>query len=191
MNKRFLTSLAVGAFALAATAARATIILPLDPDHTSASFTVSHLTITKVTGQIPLLTSNIVLGNDHIPTAVTATLDASKIDTHDAKRDKDLRSDHWFDVETFPTITFRSAKIHRLNKSDFTIDGTLTLHGITKPVTLAATYTGSAKDPWGYTHFGFNATGSIDRTAFDVGHAPAALVGDDVTIELQVEAIKK
>ena len=167
------------------------LAFPLDPHHSSASFTVAHLTLSKVSGQIPIIKAEVALGNDNIPTSVTATLDAAKIETQDENRDKDLRADKWFDTDKFPTITFRSVKVTRINATDFTVAGDLTIHGITKPVTLNGVYNGTAKDPYGQTHFGYSAKGTIDRTAFNVGQAPAAIVGNDISIDLEVEALKK
>lgn len=191
MHQRLVSTLAVGTIALAATVARANAFLPVDLDHTSATFTISHLTLTKVSGQIPMVKSEITVGDDNLPTMVDATLNAAQIETQDENRDKDLRSAKWFNTEKFPTITFRSTKITHTGGMQFSILGNLTMHGITKPVTLVGTYNGTVKDPSGHTKLGYSATGTVNRTAFDIGHAPAAIVGDDVSIDLQVEAAKK
>ena len=190
MKQKLISSLALGAIVLGATVARAATVLPLDPHHTSATFTVQHLMITKVSGQIPLIKSKLSIDEANIPTAITASLDAGKIETQDENRDKDLCSDKWFDTAKYPTIEFRSTKIIPGADKAFTVDGNLTIHGVTKPVVLTASYEGTATDPYGHTHLGYTATGVIKRSAFGVGNAPAAIVGDDINITLEVEALK-
>ena len=191
LNLRMTAMLAISMTALSASVANANTNLTLDLHHTSAAFTISHLTITKVSGQVPVIKGEVVIGADNIPTEVNATLDATKIETQDDHRDADLRSEKWFDTTKYPTITFHSTKVQSMGASEFTLVGELTMHGVTKPITLRGTYNGSAKDPYGHTQYGYSATGTVDRTAFGVGDAPAAIVGNDVSIDLQVDGFKK
>ncbi len=191
MNKRFASAIAASTIVLSATIAQAALTLPLDPDHTSARFSVSHLTLTKVSGQIPVVKSEIVLDKDNVPTEIDATLDATKIDTQDESRDKDLRSEKWFDTAQYPTITYRSTKITRTSDTTFAVVGNLTMHGVTKAVPLTATYNGTAKGPDGHMHYGYSATGKLERDDFDIGKAPAAIVGNDIALNFEVEAVKK
>jgi polyisoprenoid-binding protein YceI len=190
MKKQIIASLALGAMTLAATMVQAETSIPLDPHHTSATFSISHLTLTKVTGQVPLIKSEVTLGKNELPTMVDATLDAEKLETQDDNRDKDLRSEKWFNTAKYPTITFHSTAVTPKGSNEFVMAGELTMHGITKPVTLTGTYNGMAKDPMGHIHLGYSATGKIDRTEFSIGQAPAAIVGNEVTINLEVEALR-
>lgn len=171
-------------------AASANTAIPLDPHHTSATFTVAHLTITKVSGQIPLISSNLVVNDKGIPTAAQATFDIGKIETQDDHRDADLRSDKWFNAAQYPTMTFHSTAIRPGADNSFDMSGNLSFHGETHPVMLHGTYAGKAKGPDGKTHMGYTASGIIDRTKWGVGTgAPPAIVGDDITITIQAEAV--
>jgi polyisoprenoid-binding protein YceI len=132
-----------------------------------------------------------VLGPDHALKTVGATLDLSTIDTHQSQRDNDLHSARWFDVATYPIMTFKSTSIAAGPNGTTNVTGDLTFHGITKPVTLATTFTGTVKDMKGRTHDGFSATATVDRTAWNLGPGfPPAIVGNAVTIDLQLDVIE-
>jgi len=181
------------AVALAATIlpgmARADLIV--DPPHTSASFSVKHFTLTTVSGSIGVKDATIAAAPDGTLTSAKADLDLTTIDTKFADRDADLKSDRWFDVTQYPTMTFVSTKITG-DKSAMTVAGTLTFHGKTNPVTLTANYDGSVKDPRGRTHVGYSATGTIDRTRWGLGpNFPPAIVSNDIKISIELEAIEK
>jgi polyisoprenoid-binding protein YceI len=169
----------------------AATIAKVDPAHTSATFSVRHLTLTTVSGTIALKNVDIAIGDDDILTQANATFDLSTIDTHESDRDSDLKSDHWFDVAHYPEMTFKSTKIDAGTGGAMAIAGDLTFHGITKPVTLAGKYEGSVKDGRGRTHLGYSASGTVDRTAWNLGpNFPPAVVGDDITITIELEAIE-
>jgi polyisoprenoid-binding protein YceI len=175
------------AFASPAPAAGPTATVDLA--HTSASFSVRHLTLTTVTGRIGVKEVTLVLGDGNVPKEADATLDLQAIDTHETDRDDDLRSPRWFDVANYPLMTFKSTKIESGADGTISITGDLTFHGVTKPVTLAAKYEGSVKDQKGVTHIGYSATTTLDRTAWGLGpNFPPAVVGNDVTINLELEA---
>ncbi len=160
-----------------------------DPSHTSASFSVKHLTLTTVSGSIGVKSATLDTAPDNTLTSVQATLDLATIDTKFAQRDDDLRSDHWFDVAKYPEMTFKSTKVTS-GKDGMTVAGDLTFHGVTKPVVLIAKYEGSVKDSRGRTHVGYTATGTIDRTQWNLGTSyPPAVVGDDITITIEFEAV--
>ena len=164
--------------------------LTADPAHTRATFSVKHLTLTTVGGTIGLKDAKIDTGADDVLTSADATLDLSTIDTKFGRRDDDLKSDHWFDVAKFPVMTFKSTKVTG-DKNAMTIVGDLTFHGVTKPVTLAAKFEGSVKDGRGKTHVGYSATTTVDRTQWGIGPTfPPAIVGNDVTIDLELEAVE-
>jgi len=180
---------AVAAFCLPAHVLAADIAV--DPAHTSASFSVKHLTLTTISGTIGVKDASIAVAPDDTLISAKATLDLTTIDTKFADRDADLKSDHWFDVAADPTMTFVSTKITG-DKSNMTVVGNLTFHGKTNPVTLVAQYGGTVKDPRGRTHIGYTATGTLDRTLWGVGTSyPPAIVGNEVTITIELEAIVK
>ena len=134
-----------------------TQIFGLDSTHTTAEFVVRHLMITKVRGRFTKLDGRVEVGpGGDLPTAVSATIDAGSIDTREEQRDAHLRSTDFFDVEKFPTLTFESARIYG-SPDDFTIDGKLTIRGVTRDVSLAAEFEGRANDPWGGTRIGYSA----------------------------------
>ncbi len=166
----------------------------LDPAHTTVEFIVRHLMITKVRGRFTAFDGRVVVatGSD-LPTSVTATIDAGSIDTREAQRDAHLRSADFFDVATFPQLTFESTRIQGA-PDDFSIDGKLTIHGITRAVRLTGSFEGRATDPWGGLRIGYAAHGTINRKDFGLGWNAAletggVVVGDEVRIELNVEAI--
>jgi polyisoprenoid-binding protein YceI len=168
-------------------AARADVTI--DPNHTSATFSVKHLTISTVSGKIGIKDATISIAPDDTLTSAKAELDLSTIDTQVADRDDDLKSDRWFAIAKYPTMTFQSTKITG-DKSALTVAGNLTFLGKTNPVTLTAAYQGSIKDPRGRTHIGYVATGIVDRSLWDLGpNFPAAVVANQITITIELEAI--
>jgi len=176
---------------LAGTGAASATVLTVDPAHTSATFSVKHLTLTTVSGTIALKSASVAAGPDGALTQADATFDLATIDTHESDRDADLKSDHWFDVAADPELTFTSTKISPLSGGTQTIEGDLRFHGVTNPVTLTATYAGSVKDRRGRTHLGYTATATIDRTKWNLGPGyPPAIVGNDITITIELEAIE-
>ena len=166
----------------------------IDTNHTQATFTVTHLTISSVSGKIPVTGGTVVAGDNLLPTSITTTLSAKDLNTESADRDKDLRSERWFDVEKHPTMTFVSKSITGTPQA-FTAVGDLTLHGVTKPVTLAGKLLGKIVDPRGHTHVGYNATTTIDRRDFGLTFAGAPggnlIAGFDVAVNLNIEVISK
>ena len=161
----------------------------VDLDNTQARFTAKHLLISTVQGFIPVKTVQIALGSNNMPTSVQATLDLTKINTSNDQRDGDLRSDQFFDVQRFPTMTFKSTRITPQGTGAFTMSGDLTIHGVTKPVTLTGTV-GGATNIQGQTHVGYTATATIDRTQWGVGTSyPDAIVGNSITITIAAEVI--
>lgn len=171
-------------------------VYALDPSHTTAEFIVRHLMITKVRGRFAALEGSVELETDSdLPAAIRATIDAGSIDTREEQRDAHLRSADFFDVEKFPTLTFESTRIYG-TPDDFAIDGKLTIHGITRDVSLNGSFEGRANDPWGGVRVGYAAQTTINRKDFGLTWNAAletggVVVGDEVKIELNVEAIRK
>ncbi len=166
----------------------------VDPSHTSAEFIVRHFMISKVRGRFSAVAGTIALAQgSHIPSSISATLEASSIATGDAQRDGHLASADFFDAATFPQLTFRSTGISGQG-DEFELRGDLTIRDTTLPIVLAATYEGETTDPWGNRRVGFEAHGKINRKDFGLIWNQAletggVAIGDEVKIELAVEAV--
>jgi polyisoprenoid-binding protein YceI len=167
----------------------------IDPAHSSAEFAIKHFALSTVKGTIPVKDGGIVLpsGRD-IPSSVSATLDVSAIDTKNDDRNKDLRSGDWFDVAAYPTGAFKSTDISGTDAAKFVISGNLTLHGITKPVTLQARLEGKGVGGRGEKRVAYSATGTIHRRDFGLANAATnatgdLVVGEDADISIEVEAV--
>ncbi|MDP9278071.1 MAG: YceI family protein [Gemmatimonadota bacterium] len=167
----------------------------LDPSHTLVEFSAKHLMITTVKGRITDVEGTIVsdekdLGNS----SVEATLKAVSIDTRTDQRDQHLRSADFLNAELFPEIKFRSTRIEG-DKEKFKLTGDLTIRDVTRPITLEVQFEGRTRDPWGGDRVGFSASGKIDRRDFGLTwnqalEAGGVVVGNDVKINIEVEAIK-
>jgi polyisoprenoid-binding protein YceI len=169
----------------------------IDPTHSSVEFAVRHLMISTVKGRFNAVEGTIVLDEAN-PAASTAeiTVQAASIDTREPQRDAHLRSADFFDVEKYPTLTFRSTGVNDVTADGFTLAGDLTIHGVTRPVTLEVVNEGRGKDPWGGERAGFAATTRIKRSDFGLTwnqllETGGIAVGDEVKISLDVELVKK
>jgi polyisoprenoid-binding protein YceI len=166
----------------------------LDAAHSSAAFVVRHLAIAKVRGHFNGITGSIQLpAAGHLPVSVEAVIDAASVDTLDAQRDGHLKSPDFFDVANHPQLTFRSTRIEGTEEA-FRLTGDLTIHGTTREVTFDATFEGAAGDPWGNQRVAYEASAKISRKDFGMTfnqtlESGGLLVGDEVKIELNVEAI--
>jgi polyisoprenoid-binding protein YceI len=170
----------------------------IDPVHTTVGFSVRHMTISTVRGQFDKVAGTITANdNDPATAVIEATIDTASIDTHSPDRDSDLKSANFLDVAKYPTMTFKSKKIEAAGPGKYNVVGDLTLHGVTKEVTLAVEATGAPiKDPWGNMRAGATATTTINRKDFGLTwnkmiEAGGAVVGDAVAVEIDVEAVKK
>ena len=170
-------------------------VYALDPAHTTVEFVVRHLMITKVRGRFTTFDGSVELepGSD-LPGAIRATIQAASIDTREEQRDAHLRSADFFDVEKFPTLAFESTRIDG-TPDEFMIDGKLTIHGVTRDVSLRGSFEGRANDPWGGVRVGYSAHTTINRKDYGLNWNAAletggVVVGDEVRIELNVEAIR-
>ncbi|HEY6912154.1 MAG TPA: YceI family protein [Myxococcales bacterium] len=187
--------IALIAAALAAPAFAATTY-DIDASHSATSFAVKHLVISSVRGQFTKTTGAIQYDEANpARSTVEATIDASSIDTRDPKRDEHLKSADFFDVAKYPTLSFKSTSVAKAGKDKLEVDGELTLHGVTRPVKLAVTTTPSVKGMYGETRRGFSATTTIHRKDFGLTWNKTVeagpVVGDDVTITLDVEGVEK
>jgi polyisoprenoid-binding protein YceI len=193
---------AISVAALAATlslpAAAATSTWQIDPNHSAAQFAVRHLAISTVRGAFTKVNGTIQLDDKDISkSSVEVTIDADSVDTRVPNRDKDLRSDHFFDVQKYPTITFKSTKVEQAEPGKLKVTGDLSIHGVTKPVVLDVEGpTAAVKDPWGNQRAAANATTKINRQDFGVKwnatmDGGGVVVGDDVAITIDVEMVQK
>jgi len=192
MKKQILIAAAVTFFSLPVLAGE----YDVDVSHSHVGFSVKHLVISNVKGQFQKLSGKITY--DEAKKEIkggSATIEASSIFTSDAKRDEHLRSPDFFDVEKFPEVKFvlKNAKIQG---KKLTVTGDLTIKDKTKSVTLTGEFLGQAKDPWGKERIGMTATGKINRKDFGLTwskttEAGGLVVGDEVTLTIELEAIKK
>jgi polyisoprenoid-binding protein YceI len=182
---------AVPALALAGTSA-----WTLDPAHSHTGFAVKHLVISTVRGEFGKTTGSVVLDDQDITNStVEATIDATTINTRVPDRDTHLKSPDFFDVAKYPTLTFKSTKVEKAGDGKLKVTGNLTLHGVTKPVTLDVEGpTAEIKDPWGNTRRGLSATAKLNRKDFGLAWSKMVeagpVVGDEVSIDLEAELLK-
>ena len=169
----------------------------IDPAHTNVEFTVRHMMISNVKGQFQKTAGTIsVNGNDPASAQIDATIDASSVDTRVEQRDMHLKSPEFLDVAKYPTITFKSTKVEADGPNKWKVTGDLTLHGVTKPVVLDVESSGAPVSMGGKTHAGASATTKIKRSDFGLTWNKAlesggVVVGDEVAISIDVEAIKQ
>jgi polyisoprenoid-binding protein YceI len=170
----------------------------LDPAHTSVTFRVKHMMVTNVRGEFQSVSGTAVWNPAHPEkSSVDVTIDVASVNTRDEKRDAHLRSADFFDVEKFPTMTFRSKGITRKKDGQLELVGELTIRGTTRIVVLDVEGpTPPHADPWGGTRIGASARTSIKRSEFgmmynSVLEAGGVLIGDEVTIEIDAEFIQK
>jgi polyisoprenoid-binding protein YceI len=170
----------------------------IDPNHSAAQFAVRHMGISKVQGQFTKVTGTVELDEKDITkSSVNATIDVSSVDTRVEGRDNDLRSPNFFDVAKYPSMTFQSKKVTQSGSGTLQIVGDLTMHGVTREVTLAVDGPSSAiKDPGGNLRRGFEATTKIVRQDFGLTYDRALgtgelVVGNEISITLDIEIVKK
>jgi len=169
----------------------------IDPSHSRLGFIVRHLGFSKVRGSFENFEGTIHLDESDLTTlAAEPKIDATTISTNEEKRDAHLRSEDFFDVEKYPNLTFRSTGVRHVEGNSFRISGYLTMHGITKEVELLGEYLGEGADPWGGTRIGIEARTIINRKDFGLNwnvalEAGGFLVGEDVEIVLEVQAVKQ
>lgn len=169
----------------------------IDPAHSSAQFAVRHLGISTVRGAFTKVTGTVRSDDQDVTkSSVEVTIDTDSVDTRVPDRDKDLRSERFFDVTKYPTITFKSRKVEQAGAGKLKVTGDLTIHGTTREVILDVDGpTPAIKDPWGNQRAAANATTKINRQEFGMkfnDKLPTGdlLVGDDITITIDVEMIR-
>jgi polyisoprenoid-binding protein YceI len=175
----------------------ATTTWNIDPVHSVAEFKVKHMMISNVKGQFTRVKGVLTLNEaDLSQSQVQASIDAASINTRDEQRDGHLKSADFFDVEKFPALAFKSTRVSPAGDGELAVTGDLTIHGVTRSVVFNVEGpTGAGKDPWGNLRRGLSATTKINRKDFGLTWNAALetggiLVGDDITITLDVQFIK-
>jgi polyisoprenoid-binding protein YceI len=175
-------------------AAATTSTWNIDPAHSSAQFAVKHLMISTVRGAFTSVKGSIQLDDKDITkSSVEVTIDVNSVDTRQPDRDKDLKSDHFFDAEHFSTITFKSKKVEQVSPGKLKVTGDLTIRGVTKEVVLDVDGpTAPVKDPWGNQRIGVSASSKVTRQDFGITYGPG-MIGDEIsiTIDAEMTAAKK
>jgi polyisoprenoid-binding protein YceI len=175
-------------------ATKTTQAYAIDKMHSEVAFQVRHL-LTKVRGRFTEFTGTVLFDQEHPEqSSASLSIDASSIDTGTPDRDTHLRSDDFFAVGTHPMLSFESLRVVKTGDDTYDVVGTLTIRGIAKEITLPVTYLGTAKDPWGTTRAGFEASLALNRKDFGLTWNAALetggfLVGDEVRITLSIQAI--
>ena len=188
---RFLFTL-IAAVALAATAVAQAGTWQIDPKHSAAQFSVKHLGVSTVRGAFSKVTGSVTHDPaDPSKDSLEATIDASSIDTRVEMRDNDLKSPHFFDVQKYPTITFKSKSVKSAGSGKLQMTGDLTIHGVTKEVVLDVDGPSAPiKDPMGPgQRIGASATTKITRQDFGITAAPG-VVGDEISITIDTELVQ-
>ena len=170
----------------------------IDPAHASAQFKVRHMMIANVKGEFHKISGTATFDPANPgASSVEATIDVASISTRDQQRDADLKSPNFFDVEKYPTITFKSKKVTATGGDSFTVVGDLTIHGVTREVDLnVEELTEETKDPWGNLRRGATAKTRIHRKDFGMSfnvalEAGGFLVGEEVDLTIDVELIRQ
>lgn len=167
----------------------------IDQDHSQVAFQIRHL-VSKVKGHFTEFEGTFSIDDKKIANSkFSAKIKVARINTNNEKRDNHLKGPDFFDVDQFPIITFESTKVSGSSKN-MMIEGNLTMHGVTRPVTLKTKNNGTATDPWGNERIGLTATGKINRKDFGINWNKAldkggVMLGEEVDIELEIEGIAK
>jgi polyisoprenoid-binding protein YceI len=190
MRRWILAASLVAVMAVSALAATST--WQIDPNHANAQFTVRHLAISNVQGEFTKISGTVDLDeNDITKSVVNATIDTTSLDTRVTMRDNDLKSEKFFNVAKFPTMTFKSTKIEKTGDGTAKMTGDLTIRDVTKSVTFDVTGPTPAIKAMGGMRRGVSATTKINRQDFGLTADPSPMIGDEVTITLDIEMAQK
>ena len=166
----------------------------VDPVHSEVSFSVRHMMVSKVRGHFTDFEAAIVTADSPVDSGVTATIKLDSIDTRNEQRDNHIRSADFFDIEKYPTMTYRSTSLVDNGDGTWTVEGELDQHGVTKSVPLNLEINGFTADPYGGQRVGFSATAELSRRDFGVDlsmpmDGGGVVVGDKISISLEIEAV--
>lgn len=167
----------------------------IDPSHTRIGFSTRHAMVTKVRGAFNEVEGSATTGPNLEGASIEVTMQAASIDTRSADRDGHLKSADFFDVETYPTLTFRSTEVTAVDGDTLRVTGDLTIKDVTRPVTVDFEFAGAAQDPFGNERIGFEGSTVVNRKDFGLTWNAAletggVLVSEKVTLEFEISAIK-
>ena len=168
----------------------------VDPSHSRVEFQVKHLGIATVRGNFDSFAGTFEIGDDLASAQAHGTVDAASLSTGESTRDEHLRSPDFFDVERYPQIEFGSTSIRPTGDETFEVTGDLTLHGVTREITLKAEVTGTEQDPYGNERVGLEVSGQIDRTDYGMSFNQVLgsgnlLVSDKVKLNIDISAVRQ
>jgi len=169
----------------------------VDASHSNVKFSVTHLVVSTVDGNFKTFSGNVIATNPDFTNAnVSFKIDVNTVNTDNEARDKHLKSDDFFNAEKYQNMSFTSTSFKKVKGNYYVLEGNLTIRDITKKVKFAVIYGGTAKDPWGGTRAGFRASTNISRKEFGLKwnkttEAGGAVLGDDVTVNLNVELMQQ
>jgi polyisoprenoid-binding protein YceI len=164
-----------------------------DKAHSQLNFGVTHMGINEIDGTFSTADAKMTASKEDLTDAqITLTADVSSISTGNEQRNNHLKSDAFFDAAKYGTLTFTSTSFTKADGKNYTLTGNLTLHGITKPVTLNVVFNGTVNNPMNHkTSAGFKVTGTIKRTDFGIGtNFPTNMLSDEVLLNANVEFVK-
>lgn len=168
----------------------------IDPAHTRVGFVAKHLMVTKVRGSFSELEGVVTVPDDPMQASAEATMQSASITTGSSDRDGHLKSGDFLQVDEFPTVTYRSTAISGVKGGVFTVQGELTIKGVTRPVELAVEVDGVASDPWGGERLSLTARGEIDREEFGLTwnvalESGGVLVSKKVVLEIEAQGVRQ
>lgn len=167
----------------------ADVVWSTDTAHSGVTMSVSNLLVAKISGTIPFRSATVVTTEgETVPLLVDTMLDAAALTTHDAQRDAQLRSDRFFDVARFPTITFASERVVGTGPRTFDIEGELTMRGVTHPITFNARLAALTRDPNGARRVRYEASARFRRSDYGMLYG-RGIVGNDVKLDVVLEAV--
>ncbi|HKY13557.1 MAG TPA: YceI family protein [Microthrixaceae bacterium] len=165
-----------------------------DVSHSNVGFSARHLVVAKVRGSFTDFDGSLVVAENPLESSIDVSIDAASVQTRDEQRDGHLRGADFLDVDRHPRLTYRSTGVRHVRGDRWEVNGELTVHGVTREVPLSVTFEGSTADPWGNSRAVFSATAKLNREDFGLTWNQAletggVLVGKDITIEIEVEAV--
>ena len=168
----------------------------LDTTHTDISFTARHLMVTKVRGRFPLQSGAVTIAENPLESSVVAVIDVAGVNSGEPGRDEHLRNADFFEVDKYPTITFRSTRLEPVGDGEYQLVGELTIKDVTRPVTLDLEYLGTVASPWGDQRAGFSATTEVSRKDWGLEWNVALetggfVVSEKVRLNIEIEAVKQ
>jgi polyisoprenoid-binding protein YceI len=166
-------------------------VYKIDPDHSAILVKVQHMGAGYVWGRFNSLSGNVTLAaDDPARSSISIEINADSIDTRQEKRDQHLRSPDFFNVKEFPTITYKSTSVSKMDDKTYQVTGDITLHGVTRPLITQVKFTGSGKGMQGEERAGAETSFTLKRSEFGITFMPGA-VGDDVLVVMNLEGIRQ